>query len=347
MEAAPRFDPPQRGVTLTAIASRAGVSKATVSKVLNGRPGVGADTRRRVQALLDTYGYGGATPTGALPAPWLDVVVPSLQDPWVSEVLAELDRHAVAEGLSVVLATAPGVLADETLTRALGRGGRGLLIVSTRITEAQHNRLVARRLPYAILDGDVPAAAAERTVDIDYAAGIAQATSHLLTLGHRRIGLVLGPYGLDASERCLDGYRSAFADHDRAPDVALVRWGEVSEEAGRIFTDALLELDDPATAVITVSDVLAIGAYRAITGRGLRVGADVSVVGFDDRPEARLMSPGLTTVAIPVATAAGAAVQLLLDPFAERPPAIMPELVVRASSTRYDPDRPGRALRRR
>ncbi|SDS78696.1 substrate-binding domain-containing protein [Microlunatus soli] len=327
MQTAQQFDPPQRGVTLTAIGSRAGVSKATVSKVLNGRPGVGEDTRRRVQALLDAYGYGGAERAG-----WLDVVVPSLHDPWSTGVLAELDQHATGEGLSIVLGTAPGVLTDETLTRALGRGSRGLLVVSSRITAAQHSRLVAHRLPFAILDGDVPAVAADRTVDIDYTAGIRQATRHLLDLGHRRIGLVLGPYGLQASERCLDGYHRAFADHGAEPDTGLIRWGEVDERAGEVFAEALLDLADPATAVITVSDVLAIGAYRAITARGLRVGADVSVVGLDDRPEARLMSPPLTTLSIPAGPAAAAALQMLLDPSAGASPPITPELVVRQSS---------------
>lgn len=327
METGQQFEPPQRGVTLTAIGSRAGVSKATVSKVLNGRPGVGAETRRRVQALLDANGYGGAERT-----PWLDVVVPSLQDPWATGVLAELDQHAMLEGLSLVLATAPGVLTDETVTRAIGRGSRGLLLVSSRITAAQHSRLEAHQLPYAILDGDVPELAADRTVDIDYASGIGQAARHLLALGHRRIGLVLGPYGLDASRRCLDGYQGAFTDHDLEPDTGLVRWGEVGEQSGQIFADALLDLEEPATAVITVSDVLAIGAYRAITARGLRVGTDVSVVGFDDRPEARLMNPPLTTLSIPTGPAAASALQLLLDPTTQPLPAITPELVVRESS---------------
>ena len=128
-----------------------------------------------------------------------------------------------------------------------------------------------------------------------------------------------------------------FAQQDAEPDLALVRWGEVGEESGQIFTEALLELDDPATAVITVSDVLAIGAYRAVAARGLRVGADVSVVGFDDRPEARLMSPALTTVAIPVAPAAAAVLRLVLDPGTPPLPAIRPELVVRASSASPGP----------
>lgn len=333
MVAAERFDPPQRGVTLTAIGSRAGVSKATVSKVLNGRPGVGADTRIRVQALLDAYGYGGAHPFGAVRFPWLDVVVPSLQDPWATAVLAELDRHATIEGLSIVLATAPGVLTDETLTRALGRGSRGLLVVSSRITAAQHRRLVAHQLPYAILDGDVPGEAADRTIDIDYADGIEQAAGHLLELGHRRIGLVLGRYGLAASQHCLDGYQAAHAQHDAEPDMALVRWGEVGEQPGQIFADALLDLDDPATALITVSDLLAIGAYRAVIARGLQVGADVSIVGFDDRPEARLMSPALTTLSVPSAAAAASALGLVLGQSAEPLPAITPELIIRHSST--------------
>lgn len=305
------------GLTLAAIGRRAGVSKATVSKVLNGRAGVSDETRQRVQLLLDIYGYprgvtGADGPTHR--SNLVDVMVTDFHDPSVAMLMAGCERGAAGRGLDIVPSLVSDPVPDEALTRILARGSHGVVLVSAGLTPEQHRRLEAHGIPSVVITDERPLTPVGRTVSIDHEAGVRHATDHLLSLGHRRIGLVLGPRRSTGSEQRWCGYATSLSAHGIRVDPALIRCGDLSPDAGEIFTEALLEADDPPTALVMADDRVAVGAYRAVETRGGRVGEDLSIIGSADRPQASWLRPELSTIRIPGAAVAEAAVQLLTDP---------------------------------
>lgn len=325
----------QRGITLAAIGRRAGVSKATVSKVLNGRLDVSPDTRKRVQALLDAYGYGlSAMAAGRESRSRLvDLLIVGMDQAWAAPMLSGFGNLANGRGLDVVPSLTEGAVSDETLTRILARGTRGLILISAGLSQTQHQRLAARGIPSVMIAADVDEQPDARSVDIDYRAGVSAAVKHLLDQGHRRIGLIAGPRQTSHSAQRLLGYIDAIQAGGGRVDNALVRWGDLSRAAGLIDVGRLLDLVDPPTALVIGSDTVAAGAYAAVARRGLRVGEDVAIVGFDDRPEATWLRPQLSTVRIPVGELAALALDLLVDPIpAAQRISIAGDLVVRQSS---------------
>jgi LacI family transcriptional regulator len=327
------YGPARRGLTLAAIGRRAGVSAATVSKVLNGRPDVAAATRRRVQAVLDAYSYpGGNRRNDHL----IDVVLIELDDPWAARVLAEVERAARRSGLGIIpSACDTQSISDELLTRVLARNCRGLITIFADLSEMQQRRLRAHGLAHVVVAGGRPGGS---TIDVDFRTSVREATEHLLATGHHRIGLLLGPRALTFTEERRLGFVDALSRAGRSLDPALVRWGRFDQETAADHTRSLLELPDPPTAIVAGSDTMAIGVYAAVEAAGLRVGADVAVVGFDDRPESRWLVPSLTTIRMPLSQLAEAAVDHLLARGPSDRPARLPgKLIIRESTARSQP----------
>lgn len=330
----------RRPATLTKIGGLAGVSVATVSKVLHRRPGVAPDTRRRVEALLNAHGYVVADDrnAGRTQTTVVDVAMTVLHDPWAARMIAAFEHAAASRGLDIVPAPTSPTLGDEPISRILSRGSRGLISVFADPTPAQEHRLAGHGLPLVVVGGNGTEASSTRVVAIDYRAGAHAATEHLIELGHRRIGLVLGDRRKRFNQERLIGYHEALQAHGLGGG-AVVRWADsFAVEDGCAQTRVLLDLPDRPTAIIAANDNLAIGVYRAIEGAGLAVGSDISVIGFDNRPEADWLRPGLTTLEIPLGRLAEAAFdQLLRDDAAndvEGPATVTPELVHRASVVR-------------
>ncbi|WP_406386218.1 LacI family DNA-binding transcriptional regulator [Streptomyces sp. NBC_01618] len=331
----PRAATPYRP-TLSAIAQQAGVSIATVSKVLNHRPDVSAQTRRRVEQLLDHHGY----PRRDREQPWLarsnlvDVLMIGMDDPWASQVLSAFEAAAREAGLGIVPApvgatTVPG----EVLRRILARGSRGMIFVFADLAPRQRALLETAQVPYVLVGHGEAVPDGVRTVGIDYRAGTRVATEHLIDLGRERIALIVGSRGRLYDEDRVEGYRDALRERGIVVDPALVRTMEVfSEDCSRAETLGLWALDEPPTAIVAGTDMIAVGVFAALQELGLRPGQDVGVVGFDGRPEAAWLRPPLTTISQPLDEIARAAISLLTDERAGWTHTVRGTLVIRGST---------------
>ncbi|HQY34034.1 LacI family DNA-binding transcriptional regulator [Actinotalea sp.] len=323
---------------LVDIAARAGVSEATVSRVLNDKP-VTELTRERVLTAIDVLGYERPARLRRKPAGLVGLVVPELVNP-VFPLFAQLIETAlVKHGYTPVLCTQTpgGVHEDDYVQMLLERGAAGIIFVSgihaiTQTDTERYSRLLSQGVPIVLVNGfqaDVraPNLSQDDTVAVDLA------VRHLYQLGHRRIGLALGPRRYTPVSRRIAAFdRLALELTDMVP---LVECSQYSVEGGASAAHALI--DQHATGIVCGSDLMALGAIRSARLRGLRVPQDVSVVGSDDGLLAQFADPPLTTVRQDVAGMSAAAVRALLEEITGTPSPhnellFPPELVVRAST---------------
>jgi LacI family xylobiose transport system transcriptional regulator len=301
--------------TLAKIAREAGVSAPTVSRVLNGRADVAAETRARVEALISKHGYQRRGGAKATPSPMLDLVFHELDSAWAVEVIKGVTRVAREEGLIVVLSESAGRITpgQSWVDGVLARRPTGVILVLSDLSSAQRTQLTTRNIPFVVVDpaGD-PAEGVPAIGSANWNGGLA-ATRHLLELGHRRIGVIGGPPSLLCSRARLDGYRAAMETAGVRIDPALVHSGNFHIEGGYDNGMELLGLPDPPTAIFAGSDLQALGLYEAARELGLRIPADLSVVGYDDLPVARWVGPPLTTIRQPLTEMAEAAARLVIS----------------------------------
>ncbi|MEV6960527.1 substrate-binding domain-containing protein [Streptomyces sp. NPDC051207] len=326
-------------VTITEIARRAGVSVPTVSRVVNGRSDVSPQTRARVEDLLRRHGYRRRPAASPARAALLDLVFHDLGNPWAVEILRGVEEAAHASGAGTVVSAIHGRsgAAREWLRNLRARASDGVVLVTSALEPGLYEELGVLGVPVVVIDPagspalDVPAIGAA-----NWSGGLA-ATTHLLSLGHRRIGMIAGPSRLLCSRARLDGYRAALEGVGIAVDGSLIVPGDFRPESGFTGCTTLLDLPAPPTALFAASDQMALGAIEALRRRGLRVPQDMSVVGFDDLPEVRWSAPPLTTVRQPLADMGRLAVRTVLGlGRGEQPDAsrveLGTELMIRAST---------------
>ncbi|WP_236594700.1 substrate-binding domain-containing protein [Saccharothrix sp. 6-C] len=266
------------------------------------------------------------------PAPLVELVFPALNSAWAMEVM----RGVVDSGLDVVLSSAAG-RGTSWATDLVAARRAGVLMVTCPISAAEERVLAHAGVPLVHIDPVDAAAPDLLSVAATNRAGGVTAVKHLLSLGHRRIGVVGGPRDVLCSRARVDGYRFVLGRAGIAPDTALVRHADFTREGGRREAAELLRLPDRPTAIFAANDEQALGVVEAARAAGLSVPADLSVVGFDDLPAARRCAPALTTVRQPLAAMGGQAGRMLADLIAGRAPAtdrveLATDLIVRDST---------------
>ncbi|MFF5185910.1 LacI family DNA-binding transcriptional regulator [Streptomyces sp. NPDC000345] len=299
-----------RPVTIAFIAESAGVSVPTVSKVINGRSGVSADTRARVEALVEEYGY--RKPTGANRSNVVELVFRELEHMWAVEIIRGVERVARRHRVGLMVSEF-GLhdSAEPTWDDTVSRRPRCVLSVA-QLSEAERAQLKAKGIPFVVFDpatelpDDVPFVGAT-----NWSGGRA-ATRHLTALGHRRIAMIGGPEDQLYCCARLDGYRSAMHAAGLPADPELVVHAPLTREDGCEAARSLLALPDRPTAIFTANDLQALGVYQAAREAGLRIPDELSVVGFDDLPVVAWVDPPLTTVHQPLTEMAAAATELAL-----------------------------------
>ncbi|MBG0566287.1 LacI family DNA-binding transcriptional regulator [Actinoplanes aureus] len=326
------------------IAKQAQVSEATVSRVINDRPGVSAETRQAVLTALDVLGYERPERLRKRSAGLVGLVVPELDNPIFPAFAQVIESSLAQHGYTPVLCTQSpgGVTEDEYVEMLLDRQVSGIIFISslaadTTSDRSRYQRLLDRPLPIVLVNGYAAGLEAPFVSCDDRLAGD-MAVTHLVALGHRRIGLISGPNRFINTQRKLEGYRAAmrretgFSEPELDDLVSLTLFGV---EGGEVAAERLLAKG--ATGLICASDMMALGAIRAARRRGLRVPEDVSVIGFDDSTLIPFTDPPLTTLRQPVTSMAVAAVRSLVDeihghgaPHSEY--LFHPELVVRNST---------------
>jgi LacI family transcriptional regulator len=307
----------QSKLTLAEIAAAAGVSIPTVSKVVNGRADVADETRRRVEALLREHNYRSPHARTVGKAGLIDVVFADLGSGWAVEILAGVEEVAHRAGIGAVISAVHGrnrTRPDRRWLESLAsRRSDGILLVLSELSATQQAQIDELGIPVVIVDPagapppDIPSVGAT-----NWSGGLA-ATEHLIALGHERIAVIGGPPTIPCSRARVDGYRAAMNAAGLKIPSGYVRHGDFRAPSGHREAIALMESPKPPTALFVCADLMALGAYEALYERGLRVPDDVSVVGFDDLPEARWAIPPLTTVRQPLAEMAGMATSMLIS----------------------------------
>src|SRR6266566_2105125 len=303
----------KRRPTLAAIAAEAGVSLPTVSKVVNGRPGVAPDTRALVERLLGERKYQRPGQRRGRRAGLIDLIFNGLDSPWAVEILRGVEDWCSAHAMGATVSSVRhGHARPASWTSALASHDTdGVILVTSELTGGQLGQLRSAGIPLVVVDPVNPPPADLASVGATNWAGGLAATEHLLGLGHRRIAAIAGPGDYLCSRARIDGYRSALERAGIRFDPALVRHGDFQHEGGFVRGGELLSLRERPTAIFAGSDQQAFGLYEAARQRGLRIPQDLSVVGFDDLPVAGWVSPPLTTVRQPLAEMGGVAAQML------------------------------------
>ncbi len=327
---------------LTDLAEQARVSTATVSRVLNGKPGVSAEARQTVLAALDMLGYERPERLRARPAGLVGLVVPELSNP-VFPAFAQVIETALSDrGYTPLLCTQSpgGTTEDQYVEMLLEHGVDGIVFVSglhadTTASTERYQRLRSQGIPIVLVNGFAEGVDAP-SVSTDDAQAMERAVRHLVSLGHRSIGLAVGPTRFVPARRKRDAFCALIARRldDPEPERHVVST-LFTVEGGQAAADELL--DSGHTAIVCGSDLMALGAIRAARSRGLRVPEDVSIVGFDDSPLIAFTEPPLTTIRQPVTAMGRAAVDALISEIRGTPVSRVemlfhPELVVRDST---------------
>ncbi len=325
---------------LADVAQKAGVSEATVSRVLNAKSGVSDATRAAVMTALDVLGYERPTQLRRERARLIGLVLPELQNP-IFPALAEVVAGGLAQrGFTPVLCTrtAGGLSEANYVDMLLDQQVSGMVFAGGHHAEAdsphEHfHRLTELRLPVVLVNAAAPDVDFPR-VSTDDTVAVEQAFGHLASLGHERIGIALGPPDHMPSRRKLDAF-GRIAERMGLPHEDFVECTMFSIEGGQAAASRLLERG--VTGIVCASDIIALGAIRAARRAGLAVPGQVSVVGYDDSALMSCTEPPLSTVRQPIEAMGRAAVAMLVSQIEGAAVThdellFEPELVVRGST---------------
>lgn len=338
-------NPAGRPPTLEVVAARAGVSRATASRVLRGATNVSDDAREAVLQAARETAYAPNRAARALVTRRSDSVAflvaesedRLFTDPYFLAMLRGAHTQIAAAGLQLifVIASTP---AEAAQFEHFAAGGHvdGVLLVSLHGDDRLPQRLERLGVPTVINGRPLSGDPSLCYVDSDNVAGARAATELLIARGAQRIATITGPQDMCAGQDRLQGYRAALTDARRPVDQRLIAVGDFSVDGGDRAMNALLAADPDVDAVFAASDLTAIGAMRAIEHSGRRVPDDIAVIGFDDLREAALTSPPLTTVRQPIAelgqTMAGLLVRRIAGDAPERATVLPVELVERRTT---------------
>ncbi|MGI5341609.1 LacI family DNA-binding transcriptional regulator [Streptomyces sp. CA-181903] len=324
--------------TIKDVAGRAGVSVATVSRVLNGRSPVAA-TRDRVLAAVAELGYRPNVVARALRTArtrTLGLVISDLRNPFFTELADAVEQEARRLGYSLIIGNAgeSPEQQDDQLRTLLDRRIDGLMVSSAGTGSEVLREIVASDTPLVLLDRSVPGVAAP-CVRAEGRAALTELAAHLAALGRRRPAVIVAPAGTPVGDERLECFRAALAAHGVAlPPERAVGSPDMTPAGGRRVMRDLLDLPEPPDAVLAADNLMALGALDEVRARGLRIPDDVALVSFDDVAWFAHTDPPLTAVAQPTRELGRAAVHSLLERVEGRPAesVLLPaRLVVRRS----------------
>jgi len=303
--------------TIRDIADAAGVSIATVSRVLNDRPDVSTETREAVLKVVREHGFTTNRSARGLAAGrtgLVGVTVPILHAEYFAVIVSGAAEALYEQDMRIILCPTLHEHEREVtlLDRVMHGTTDGAILLLPAESGDELRALQAQGYPFVVVDPRVSVGEGVPNVGAAHASGAMAATEHLLELGHRRIAAIKGPADWMATEGRLNGYRAALVAAGVTPDPALEIPADFSTAAGMKAAAQLLDRRDRPTAIFAFNDNLAVGVLRVARERGIRIPEDLSLVGFDDSEQASLVTPALTTVRQPLAEMGRMAVSLLM-----------------------------------
>ncbi|MHC1784182.1 MAG: LacI family DNA-binding transcriptional regulator [Anaerolineaceae bacterium] len=336
-------------VTIIEVAAEAGVSFGTVSRVINNDVHVAPVTRERVQETMRRLNFTANRQARSLAggkSHIIGMLVPDLGTGYIGEIIRGIDAELGVSGYDLMLYTTHRAATKEAsyVANLAQDMVDGLVLVLPRNPGDYIGALERRKFPFVLVDHqgtgeDCPAVGATNWQ------GAFNATDYLIKLGHRRIGFITGWLDLGAALDRLDGYKTALRTHHMPVENDLIYEGTFAQLDG--YTGALkfLNLPEPPTAIFASNDVMAMAAMDAVRERGMRAPEDISIIGFDDIPQASLIRPALTTIRQPLEQMGRVATQMLMEILQNpdiKPKRIeLPTEIIIRDSTAKPKDRPG------
>jgi len=303
------------GVTIREVARAAGVSVATVSRVVNGTAVVRDETRHRVEAEVSRLRYSPNAAARSLitnRTSTIGVVLPDIWGEYFSEVIRGIDFSARQAGYHVLVSSSHSDVAEtRDVLRTMHGRVDGVIVMSPHAPPRALEGCLPPSLPVVFLNS-APGGALQPALNVDNRGGARAMVTYLLGLGHRRLAFVTGPASnFDASER-RRGCRDALSAAGLPPEAGVEVEGDFSEESGHAAGEAIVRLSPRPTAIFAANDSMAIGVLFALRQAGVRVPDEIAVAGFDDIPIARFASPPLSTVRLDIRTLGERALAWLL-----------------------------------
>lgn len=293
--------------TMKDVALQAGVSTTTVSHIINDTRHVSEELRQRVSdaiAALNYQPHGPARSLRTKQTRTIGMIIPDNSNPFFAEVARSVEDAAFENNYSVILCNSDGSVEKELnyVRLLIEKGVDGLAFISAGRDPQSIEMLVRQSIPWVVADREIPGADVDVAVDevlVENLAGGFKATEYLISLGHKRIGCIAGPFQLTPSAQRLMGYKQALQGAGFTVDPDLIIQGDFHNRSGYENCRTLTALSDPPTAIFACNDLMAIGALKAAHDLGLSIPQQLSIVGFDDIAWSSFSIPRLTTIAQP------------------------------------------------
>jgi LacI family transcriptional regulator len=308
---------PGKSVTIYDVARECGVSISTVSRALNSAEIVKPATRQKVLDAAARLGYVANAQARSLAGGRANVVgllVPGLINGYIAEIARGIDEELARADYNLMVYTTRRHRSQESayVDSIVNGFSAGLLLIVPLVPVQYLAILAEKNFPYVMID-QADNSGMSTVVDATNWQGMYDATSYLIGLGHTRIGFITGLMDIRSAVDRLDGYKTALSDHQIPLDDSLIARGDFWPEEGYKAANVLLEHPDRPTAIIASNDLMALSAMDAIREHNLTIPDDISILGFDDIPQGRIMFPRLTTVRQPLEQMGRIAVKLLLE----------------------------------
>jgi LacI family transcriptional regulator len=337
-------DDMDKNPTIKQVADLAGVSTATVSRVLDDSSGVSQELIDRVRSAVRTLDYHpnrAARNLRKRVAQTVGVVISDIQNPFFTSVVRGIEKVLVEADFVLLLCNSDEDPKREKvhLSTLKSEGVAGIILATTRSDAESYHQLLNNHTPLVGIDR-TPEQLSMDVVSVTNTRGAFTAVSHLADLGHKRIGLISGPSQLSTARERNDGYEEAVRERHLVNSSDLIQISDFRQTGGYKSMQTLLDLPEPPTAVLVANNLMTLGALQAIHERNLVIPDQIAVVGFDDMPWATSLQPPLSAVAQPTYELGMTAAQLLLDRLREperpfRHVVLETLLMIRASSGKH------------
>jgi DNA-binding LacI/PurR family transcriptional regulator len=322
------------------VAKRANVSTATVSRVLNGFPGVREKTMARVRRAIAEMNYVPNPNARSLRVGrtrMFGLIVSDVNNPFFPELIDAFEALAAAEGIEVIFTHTnyDTKRLHSCIRRMIERSVDAIAVMTSEVEEDSLKEAVKAGIPVVLMNQRVMAGKYPNVL-VEYTTGFREALEHLLALGHHDIGFIAGPQSLNSARGRKDAFTAALREHGLHVRTEWIATGDMRVEGGRKAMDALLARNPRPTAIVASNDLMAVGALQAAHASRIRVPRDLSIIGFDDLPIASMVHPPLSTIRHPRREVAARAFECLWKTVQgrelETDPPLHPHLVVRSST---------------